>query len=178
MLNKKIVLPVLAVAVLGVGVAFTSLQAHAQTSSNSFSGLVQVIAQKFGLEQSKVQSVVDDYRNQQKQNMQQNKQQKEQDRLDALVQEGKITDAQKKTILDEQAKLKSEYSPDTFKNLTPDQKKQQFQKEQDEIKSWAKSQNIDPIYVMSGFGMRGFRGNIHRGGWFGHKPTATPTPAS
>ncbi|MCL4354485.1 hypothetical protein M1349_03380 [Patescibacteria group bacterium] len=174
MLKKKIILPVLAVVVLGVGGALVSMQAHAQTNNTPLSGLVQAIAQKFGLDQSQVQSVVDNYRNQQRQKMQQNIQQKEENRLNTLVQQGKITDAQKKAILDEQAKLKNEYSPNSFKNLTPEQRKQQFQKEQDEINSWAKSQGIDPAYVMPGFGMGRFRG-MHKG-WFNNKSTTTPTP--
>ena len=179
LLSKKIILPVLAVAVLGTVVTFTSSQVQAQTNTNSFSGLVQAIAQKFGLEQSQVQSVCDDYKNQRKQNMQQIMQQREQDRLNNLVQQGKITDAQEQAILDEQSKFRNEYSPDSFKSLTSDQRKQLLQKKQDEIKAWAQSQGIDPAYVMPSFGIDGFRRDTHKGGWFNQKSTTpSPTPTS
>jgi hypothetical protein len=122
-----------------------------------------LIAQKFNLDQNQVQSVFDQYRTEQKQTMQQ----RELDRLNKLVQDKKITDAQKQAILDEQAALKTKYNPANFKSLTADQRKQQFQAEQDEIKTWANSQGIDPSYLMPGFGM-------HRGrGWI-KNPTPTP----
>ncbi|RJQ35775.1 hypothetical protein C4559_06390 [Candidatus Microgenomates bacterium] len=173
MQNKKIFIPFLAIAVLVItGVLLTSTQVQAQTKSNPLSGLVKAISQKFGLNESQVQAVVNDYNNQQKQNVQQNMQKREQNKLDALVKQGKITAAQKQAILDEQAKLKKEYSSDSLKNLTPVQRKQQIQKMQEEIKLWAKSQGTNLSYIMP-FGMGGFRGGMHKG-WL--KPTVTPKP--
>jgi len=72
-----------------------------------------------------------------------------------------ITSAQETAIIAELATLRSKYNPANFKNLTADQRKQQFQNEQNEIKTWAQSNGIDPKYVMPGFGMAGqggFRG--------------------
>lgn len=168
-------MPTLAVVVLG-GATLLSVgatQVHAQSTSNPFSNLVQMIAQKFNLDQSQVQSVVDNYKGQQKQKMVQNMQQREQDRLNKLVQEGKITDAQKQAILSELAALKTKYNPDNFKNLSADQRKQQIQAMETELKSWAQSQGINFAYVMPGFGM----GGMHRPGkWMQATPSATPTP--
>ena len=132
------------------------------------SGLIQFIAQKFGLDQNTVQSAVNDYKNQQKMTMQQNMQNRQKSRLDALVSQGKITSDQETAILNELAALRSKYNTANFKNMTPDQRKQQFENEQNDIKSWAQSQGIDPSYVMPfGSGMRRF-GHRHM--------NLTPTP--
>ena len=160
------IIPVLGAVALGATM-FGVTQVRAQ-GTNMYTGLVQAIAQKFNLDQTQVQSVVDQYRQTQQGAMQQKMQQNEQTRLDTLVSQGKITAAQKQAILDEEAKLKTEYSPASFKTMTADQRKQAMTAEQAEIKAWAQAQGIDATYLHMGFGMR-------RGG-FGHKPTVTPTP--
>lgn len=172
-MKKQIILPVLSLVLFGI-IAFGVSQVYAQSNgSNFYSGLVQAIAQKFGLDQGQVQAVVDQYYTQQKQNMQQNMQQREQDRLDKLVQDGKINATQKQAILDELAALKSKYNPADFKNMTADQRKQQFQAQQEEIKAWVQSQGIDQSYLMPGFG-RGGRGMFGKGNWVKHQPSPVP----
>ena len=101
--------------------------------------------------------------------MQQKMQQRINDKLTQAVQAGKITDAQKTDIIAELAKLKSEYNPQSLKNMTSAQRKQTFQAEQNEINTWAKSEGVDPSYLRFGWGMR-----MHRFGQM--TPTPTPTP--
>jgi polyhydroxyalkanoate synthesis regulator phasin len=172
---KRIILPAFAAFALG-GLSlfhFNTVQAQNQPNHNPFSELVAMIAQKFNLDQTQVQSVFDDFRNQQRQNMQEKMTEREQSRLDQLVKDGKITSDQEKAILEELAALRSKYNPDNFQDLTPEQCQQQFQAEQDELKTWAQSQGIDPTILMPPFGRekRGF-GRFH---W---QPSVTPTPAS
>lgn len=155
----KILVPVVTLSLVGASILSVG-QVYAQ--SHGSPTLVQAIAQKFGLNQSQVQSVFDQY----KQQRQANVQQRLNDRLTKLVQNGKITDAQKTAILAEVAKLKSEYNAQSFKNMTLAQRKQAFQKEQAEIDSWSKSHGINPMYLRVGWG-------IPRSGWV----TVTPTPS-
>lgn len=173
LLSKNIIIPALALTIVGGTLLGVGQIAHAQ-SNNPYSGLVQAIAQKFGLDQSKVQAVVDDYRQQRhtymKQNMQQNMQQRLQSKLDAAVKAGKITSAQEKAILDEVATLKNKYNPDSLKNMTPAQRKQTLDQMRSELQSWAKSQGIDPSYVMMG------RMGGRHGGWMHHTVSTSPTP--
>lgn len=174
-IKKIVVLSALALVVT-VGLVITNSQVLAQNTAkpNPFSSLVQMIADKFHLNKDDVQAVFTQYREQQKQNREQNMQQREQNRLDKLVQDNKITTAQKQAILDELNALKNKYNPENNKNLTPDQRKQQFQDMQNEIKSWAQSQGIDPSYVMGGFGMGGMKGGrMGFGKWL--KPSPSPT---
>jgi len=174
MVRKRIVLPVLGLMLAVVTVVSVN-QVHAQAdNTNFYSGLAQLVAQKFGLDQSKVQEVVNQYHDQQKQKMQENLQQREQDRLDKLVQDNKITAAQKQAILDELTVLKNKYNRSNFKGMTAEQRKQQFQAEQDEIKAWAQGQGIDPSYLMPGFG-RGGKGMFGPGWANKDQPSPTPT---
>ena len=62
-MNKKIVFPVIALTLLG-GSYFAVTAASAQTSPSPMSGLSQAIAQKFNLNQSEVQDVVDTWHTQ------------------------------------------------------------------------------------------------------------------
>ena len=141
---------------------------------NFFTGLIQFIAQKFGLDQNQVQSAVNDYKNQQKANMQQNMQNREKSRLDSLVSQGKITNDQETAILSELQILHNKYNSANLKNLTPTQRQQQFQQLQSGLKSWAQSQGIDPSYVMP-FGRR-MGMSRHGFGKWRHNPSITLTP--
>ena len=163
MLSKKILIPVFAVVVGGGSLLGVSTMVHAQSGNTPFSGLSQSIAQKFGLNQSDVQSVINSYMQQQRQTMMQN-------RLNREVQQGKINNTQESEILTELSTLKNQYNPSSFKSMTQTQRQQAFQTEQSSLKSWAQSQGINMSLIPFGFGMG--RGR------FGHRPmpTATPTP--
>lgn len=171
------ILTVLFILFSGMPAAIPAYAASGNTSSNFFTGLIQFIAQKFGLDQNQVKTAVTDYQNKNKQNIQTNIQNREKTRLDNLVKQGKITSAQEQQIIDELAVLRSKYNPANFKNLTAIQRKQQFLQEQNDIKTWSQTTGIDSKYLMPGFGMGGmggFRG-MHFGKW-GTKPSPTPTP--
>ena len=168
MRSQNILVPIIAVTI-AAGTLVGIDQVYAQSNGNADTKLVQMIAQKFNLDQSQVQSVFDQYRQQQQSNMQQMMQQRTNDRLTKAVQAGKITDTQKQDIITELAKLKSEYSPTSLKNLTSAQRKEKFQAEQNEINTWAAAEGVSPTYLRPGFGIRMAR--------FGKgTPTPTPTP--
>jgi len=167
MLNRNILVPIIAVTIaIGTLIGIEHV-VYAQSNGNTDTKLVQMIAQKFNLDQSQVQSVFDQFRQQQQSTMQQKLQQRINARLTQAVQAGKITDSQKQEIITELAKLKSEYSPTELKNLTSAQRKQEMQAEQNEIKTWTTTEGISPSYLRPGFGIRMRR--------FG-KGIPTPTP--
>lgn len=149
----------MAILILGIAPAVATVPAYAasttvtSTHQNFLDGLIQMIAQKFGLDQNQVKSAVTDYVQQQKQQHQQEMQEREKSHLDSLVTKGTITSSQEQQILDEQSKLQSEYNPANFKNLTADQRKQKMQQERQEIQDWSKSTGIDAKYLRPGFGM-------------------------
>lgn len=166
MLSKKIMVPIFAVTLTTAALFGANQLVHAQGNGNSQT-LVQMIAQKFGLDQSKVQSVFDEY----KLNQVNKRQAQMKTKLDQLVSQGKITATQEQAILDEFAKLKSEYNPASFKNMTRAQRQQQFANMQQELKSWAAQQGIDLSILPMGRGM-----GMHHSEGNEQNPTATPTP--
>jgi Spy/CpxP family protein refolding chaperone len=138
-------------------------QALGDTSQHAhfMQGLIETIAQKFGLDQNKVKAIVNDYQTQQKKRMQKNMEKRQEDKLSQLVRNGKITDAQKQAIIKEMAALKAKYNPETMKNLTPEQRKTQRDEMRNEILSWAKANSIDESYMMGHTLKGGLRGKIH-----------------
>jgi hypothetical protein len=167
MLSQKVLIPVFAVIVGGGSLLGLSTLVHAQSGKTPFSGLAQAVAQKFNLNQSDVQSVINSYMQQQKQKMRQNMQLRLQNRLNQEVQQGELTSSQEASIVSELSTLKSQSNPGSFKSMTPQQRQQAFQTQQNDLKSWAQSQGINLSLIPFGFG----RGH----GGFGHRPTPTPT---
>ena len=169
---------ILAVLVILASVVPAAVPTYAATSTTGsggfFAGFIHFIAQKFGLDENQVKSAANDYKSQVKQNVAAKFQTREENRLNALVKAGKITDAQKKAILTELFTLQTKYNKSNFANLTPAQRKQKFQDEKNEIDVWAKSQNIDPKYVLPGFGMFPHMGMRRFNRWGIN--FATPTP--
>jgi hypothetical protein len=78
-----------------------------------------------------------------------NKQQiTEKQRLEKLVKDGKITEAQKTAILAELKALREKYSMESMKDLTEEERKEKTEEMQAELKAWAEEQGIDEEYVM------------------------------
>lgn len=170
MLSKKLLIPFIS-GIAIVTVATTGI-AFAQTPA--VSGLAQAIAQHFNLNPTDVQSVITQYQQTQKQSKQQQIQQKVKSYLDGKVKDGTITQAQETALIAELQKIQTEYSTESWKNLTPDQRQQQFQKMKQELQSWAQSQGIDLSKVLpQGMGMMGAAGMMRH-----HMPkgSVTPTP--
>lgn len=147
MTPKKILLPVL-ISIFAVGVLTLSVsRVHAATNTTPFSGLIQKLATKFNLKTADVQSVFDEYKNEEDQSRTTMMQQREETYLTGLVSQGKITADQKTAIIAEIAALKAKNSPSTYRS---------------DFEAWLKTQNIDSSLIQLGFGMG--RGMMDRGG--------------
>ncbi len=161
-------------------ILFVALPAYAADTNTSggglFNNLVSFFSSKFGLEKSKVQSAMEEFKDTKKQEMGDRLENHVDNRLDALVKNEKITEAQKQAILTEMAALQSKYNAESFKNLTTVQRKARLQEEKNEIDAWAKSQNIDPKYIFPGFFNMGMMGKMRKfDKWGGNmaKPSGT-----
>lgn len=93
----------IAILVAGASVAAKSSLA-ANTSSDN---LASRIATVFGLDQSKVQSTIDTFREEERQNRQTEMKQKLTDRLTQAVTDGKLSEDQKNTILNKEAEIQA-----------------------------------------------------------------------
>jgi len=168
-MTKKMFLIVAIVSALSGGLVVAT-NAFAQTNTqNSVPSLVQEIASKFDLNQSDVQAVFAQHRQEMHTKMESNYE----TYLANLVKSGKISEEQEQLILNEHKQLMSQMQSTmkNFKSMTPAQRKAQMQAEMQTVKNWAKQNNISLQYLRPfGAGMRGF-------GRFGkHNPNLTPTP--
>lgn len=147
------------IVLVASGVAFVSLfgvsQVLAQNSTGNYPPFVQQLAQKLGIDQSKVQSAFDEIRQENKSQMQT----KFNDVLDQAVKDGKITEAQKQLILQKRQELQNTKA--NFKDMTPEQRRQAIQNQKQQLDDWAKQNNIDLKYLFGSgsFGhLGGFKG--------------------
>jgi hypothetical protein len=130
-IKNKIIFPILVIfALLGAAVVgITSVKAQEVGSQSTT--IVQLIANKFSLNQADVQAVFDQHRSDQRaQNLVRYTQM-----LDQAVTDGKLTTAQKQLILTKHQELQTNR-----------------QTERTALETWAKANNIDPKYLFGGFG--------------------------
>ena len=113
-------------------------------SSGSSPSLADEIAGKFHLNKSDVQAVVDQHRAEH----QAERQKKFEDRLNQAVADGKLTSAQKDQILAKQTELKNYM--DSIKDKSPQERHQLMKAKLDELKAWAKANNIPSQYAHFG----------------------------
>src|SRR3989344_1136105 len=153
MLTKKILIPVIAITVAGTA-AFGVASANAQTTAYPLSGLAGAISQKFGIDKTQVQSVVDDYHKKHQEEKRQMMQKRMEEKLTQDVKDGKITEAQKQAIIKKFTEMKSSVKPESFKDMTAEERKKAMENKRTELKSWAESQGIDPNHILQRFGRR------------------------
>jgi Flp pilus assembly protein CpaB len=152
MISKKIILSIAIVGIVGLAAVVAKPVQAQDPSKNPLSGLVEAIAQKFSLDKTKVQVVVDDFEKKRRADMQKMMEQRMKTKFDALVKQGKITSQQESAILAKLKELKGKNNPETFKNMTPQERQKAMQDKKTQLEQWAKSQGIDPQYLMFGHG--------------------------
>lgn len=133
--------------------ALGGTQVFAQSSNQP--SFVQQLAQKLGLDQTKVQQAVDEIRQDHRNRMDT----RFNEMLDQAVKDGKITTDQKDKILQKRQELQN--IKKDFKNMTPEQRRQAMQNQRQQLEEWAKQNNINLNYL---FGKGPF---MHFGGFKG-----------
>ena len=129
---------------LGAGLVRTA-SVSAQTNESPFKSLITRIAEKFNLKTEDVQTVFDEHRQQKIDAMKA----RFEERLTALVKEGKLTEAKKQLIMDKKEELMEKRQTDR-------------EAHHEEMQTWAEENGIDLNLFFGGFGgkwgmMRGWR---------------------
>lgn len=157
MKKRKVILPLITVAIIAGAGALTVKTAYAQDLTQ-YPPIVQKIADKFGLNVTDVQAVFDQDREEHHAQMQA----QYEERLNQAVTDGKITEEQKQLILSKQQELMQQHQQDMqdWQNLSVEERQQQRETHKQELQTWAQQNNIDLAYL---FGLMG----PHRGmrGW-------------
>jgi hypothetical protein len=139
--TRKLLVAGAITTVVGVS-AFAGVASAQSGTSSSNDSLAAKIAQKFNLNKDDVQQVID----QNKSDRQEVRQQKLEDRLSQAVTDGKITSAQKDAIM---AKIKDLQSySDSIKDKTPNERRDLMKAKLDELKQWAKDNNLSQYLPM------------------------------
>ena len=119
--------------------------ANAETSGDSgdspMSSLVDKIASTFNLDKSKVQEVFDAERTEREAQHEQERTEK----LQALVDDGKITTAQKAAIESKIKEMKAERqaNKEDPKDLTSEERKAKMEEKRTALETWAKEQGLE-----------------------------------
>ncbi len=146
-LKKQALVTAGIIAAFGLAVMTSStVFAQSETGDKGFDTIVQKIAQKFNLKESDVKAVFDEERQTRMAEMEA----KYSERLNELVSDGKITEAQKNLIIEKHKELAStrQSNMDSMKNLTDEERKAAMEKNRSNLESWAKSNGIDIEYLM------------------------------
>jgi len=163
--DKKILLAVLTITILGAGVlTSTKVFAETATSNNPMSTLVAKIAEKFGLNKNEVQLVFDQDRADRQAEMKT----KYEERLTQDIKDGKLTESQKVLILAKRQEIEAsrqQNRPKDRGSLTEEERKTvreanktKMEEERQALEDWAKQNNIDVKYLFGGLGIRGGQG--------------------
>ncbi len=159
-MNRHLIIPVLAVTIAGA-TAFAASQASAQTADDTPTRLVQRIAQRFNLSESDVQVVFNEARADHRIEMQA----RFEERLNAAVTNGSITQEQKQAIITKHTELMAEHEAEyeALRDMTPEERRAHHASERAELEAWAESQNIDLQFFMP----MGRKGGNHMRGAYG-----------
>lgn len=154
-MNRKYILPLITLGIASMAIlGATGVQA--QTPTPSKNNLTQKLAQKFSLKESYVQAVFNEEKTAHRAEMHQ----REEERLAALVNDGKITEAQKQLIINKINKLKGSKEADhqKMRDMSAADMKKVIQDKHAELEKWAKDNGIDPQYLP----MKGGHGKLRQ----------------
>lgn len=132
------------VGTIGLGSLATVNIAGAESgtsSSDPMSSLIDKIASTFNIDKSKLQTVFDEER----EAREAERETERAERLQALVDDGTITAAQKTAIEKKLAEMKAERdaNKDDMQNLSDDERKTKMDEKRSELEAWAKEQGLD-----------------------------------
>jgi len=165
--KKKMLVIAATVIAVGGGVVGSS-KTFAQgldRSDDPMSSLVTKIAERFNLNKDEVKQVFDAELEEHHKEMQE----KAADDLNKLVEDGKITEAQKQLIIDKRTELHTSHMGKmaNLQGSTREEIKAAMEKEKLELEQWAKVNGIDVSYVFGGMRKMGFGGGMRGSHFFG-----------
>jgi flagellar biosynthesis GTPase FlhF len=141
-MNKKILIPALAVAI-GGGLLYTASNASAYFGwgNGEYPPIVEDMVEKFNLNEEEVKTYFDEQRQEHQQQMQQHKE----ERLNQAVEDGVISEEQKQALQDKWQEMWQE-------------RQSEREQQREEMEAWFEEQGIDQDALMQygGFGGRGF----------------------
>ncbi len=178
----KVIVGIAVAAVLITLVGGYSVFAASKQTAESYPPVIEKLVRAFGLDRTKVDKVLGDF----KQEREAQRKAMLEQKLSQDVKDGKITAKQKDAILKKMDELQNEMKNkiETFKALTPQERRQAMQKQRTDLEAWAKQNGLDLRQLRFMFGghmrggfERGFGGPGFKGFGPGHfDPSDTDAP--
>lgn len=144
-MKKKLLVPALTLTILA-GTIYGVGQASAETGWHDNSPVIQKLVDRFGLDESEVQQVFTEARDEQ----QLQRQLEFEEYLETAYQNGEITDEQKQAILEKHAEMMAErqnIDREEFQNMSREEKQAQNETRRAEMDSWADENGVDLKYL-------------------------------
>lgn len=142
---------------VGTGVLAAQTATNGPGPNGFMADIASAIAQKFNLNASDVQSVIDGQMEQHQAQMQEQRQLSFESRLAQAVANGKLTQAQADAIKAQKASVQAQI--EALKDKTPEERQAVMKLIMEAQKQWAKDNNIPQGYMLFGFGGVG----MHKG---------------
>ena len=159
-IKKRRILPALALAgLLAVSVPAVTT-AYAAAEEERGLPLVQKIAERFGLNEQEVEEVFTQYRAERGMVATA----RMEDKLEALVAEGTITQEQATLLLEKHAELRADR--EALLLASPEEHRAYREAHRRELQEWAEAEGID-LSVLGPIGMQREKTKMHRGGMMG-----------
>ncbi|KKS17613.1 MAG: hypothetical protein UU77_C0018G0024 [candidate division WWE3 bacterium GW2011_GWC1_41_7] len=148
MIKQKVIMTALVLSVVGL-TGYAMLNNAYAVTADKYSPLVQRLAEHFNLNENEVDEVIAEVREERHQEMMSTYSEK----LDEVVEEGKLTAEQKDKILAKIEEMKDEHLG--FTGLTQEERRQKMEEHRAELEQWAEENGIDESYLFGYMG--GFR---------------------
>lgn len=156
-MNTKVVLPVMAVALLASIGYFGVNSVSAQESGNNLPPMMQKFIERFNLNEDEVVQFVEEER----EFRHEERSAAIEEKLNAAVSEGTLTEEQKNALL-----TKMEEHREEMESLTWDEKHEHMGEHKEEMLTWAEENGIDLTQLdlgRKGFGAGGRMHKMHKG---------------
>jgi hypothetical protein len=127
------------------------VKAYADDPQGRHATIIGKLVERFGLNQEEVEQVFDEVEEEHHAEMQA----QHEERLNTLVEEGKITEEQKAAIIAKQEEMRQEREANmgSRKDLTPEERKAEMEEHRNEMQAWADENGID-LSLIGGLGGR------------------------
>jgi len=136
--------------------------ASAQSSEGGFmSSLASSIAERFNLDQTEVETFLDEQKDEFKAERQAAREEKRAEYIAGLVEEGTLTQEQADALAEKRAELEAEKEALKDQNLTRKEIREAMEETRDEFEAWAEEQGIDLDEIRPEHKRGGYRGHYH-----------------
>lgn len=160
MQKRVIIVPIVALGIIAI-VAFNSVKTVSAHGLQETGSLASRFAERFNMDQSQVEVVLTEFRDEHRAEHEQERQQRLEERLTQAVADGKLTESQQFALLEKHEEMQDMW--DELEDLSPEERHERMADFHEELEAWAQEEGIDIDSVMrfqermGNGGMRGFR---------------------